>query len=101
MLKVKVGRNPLAHSCRGNAISFSKTPVGGVQESQETIEKRVNRERREFFNECDLCKIMIFRLMAPAAGDAFSGHYNTFKTCSFAFSSSSFIRTTHCWIVES
>ena len=27
--------------------------------------------------------------------------YNTFKTCSFAFSSSSFIRTTHCWIVES
>ena len=27
--------------------------------------------------------------------------YNTFKTCSFAFSSSSFINTTHCWIVES
>src|SRR5580658_4144320 len=27
--------------------------------------------------------------------------YNTFKTCSFAFSSSSFISTTHCWIVES
>jgi hypothetical protein len=27
--------------------------------------------------------------------------YNTFRTCSFAFSSSSFISTTHCWIVES
>jgi len=122
--KLMVGLKLLVHCCPGMVTFFSKTPDGIEQEDQQR-QPAAARNKRIFFNETRLCKNNMCRRSTtrkladlrqnanvcpldepPVAVQGFlsfhkPAHYNTFKTCSFAFSSSSFISTTHCWMVES
>src|SRR6516165_3796712 len=92
IVKLISGLKLLAHSCPGMVMFFSNTPMGIEHEMKEMREASTNNSKT-FFKENFFYKNRF--------NEGACESYNTFNTCSLAFSNSSFIRTTYFWMVES